>query len=236
MSFFINDLQDNTLIGPFGTMEDVTSWWSTHVGRMEFNQLNVTGKDTHYTVVEVGFKYLKPIRSLNIPGMIVPDTQRIHGLRRYQVVDEKGKSYDIRSWPEKIWEPKQPTYTSTQFIREGRGRRAHGPSMHRKTQRAAVYGVDYEDLYELGLPLPVKDISSPRKKALIDSEECWHYYDMFHVKSMSCSKCWKDQHKTMRQWGKHKPGFSKVTRKDVPEDTETLFSRLACDGFPVVWD
>ena len=104
--FYIHDFEKNVDI-PLRSEQDVATWWkNTYFRNLQFprhrkpidakdffRELNVTGKDKG---VELHMTNAADVLALGTPTHY----ERISRLRRYQVLDEQGRSVDIRSWPE----------------------------------------------------------------------------------------------------------------------------------------
>ena len=132
--YFVNDLYNDTC-AKAGSMTDIAYWWHRKVGR-DFFQLNVTGKDTH-TAMEKDGSWLH-IQE-NGRSYVIPTYKKVIYLRRYQVLDEDGRSVDIRTWPKSVWEwtpTYPPCYWPCGF--KSNYHRISGPSMWRGTYRASM--------------------------------------------------------------------------------------------------
>ena len=190
--YYVRDLYDDTRI-KFGSMNDVAYWWRRKVGQ-DFSQVNITGKDTCTVMEKNGW--------LRTEIGVIPTYKRVRYLRRYQVLDEDGRSVDIRTWPKSVWEwaPSHPAcYWPCGF--KDNHHRTTGPSMWRSPYRASMDGLDEGELLSEGLPLPIRDNSGVRLP-FDGTDSVWDYYDShyFHWRS----KSWKDQTKARKQWAKHK--------------------------------
>lgn len=197
---------------PFETKEELALWWRER--DHNFNELNVTGNDIFvnhwYKPILVGEVYF-----------YISTPERY--LRRFQVLDDDGRSIDIRLWPKFVWEWQKP-YKSRYWGWSGskkHGHRHSGPALWRGTRRSASISASDWDLIEEALPCPVMDRTAIRKKVLdIDPYDC--------IEKRCCcskSKSWKDQCKARKQWAKQKP--QKTTRPcQVSESGEELATRL----------
>ena len=160
-------------------------------------------------------------------------------LRRYQVFDDEFRSVDVRLWPEadpKLWAKTalsaRSSYSSFWRFRSGskqHQRSLTGPAMAHSTSRQNTDCVDYEELYDFGLPVPEKDRSAVRRKVLISDGDYAGYLDdgWYRQRGSNCSRSWKDQYKSRKQWGKHRnvPRIS----QEVPENGEDLVARLTAE-------
>ncbi len=195
--YFVNDLYNDTC-AKAGSMTDIAYWWHRKVGR-DFFQLNVTGKDTH-TAMEKDGSWLH-IQE-NGRSYVIPTYKKVIYLRRYQVLDEDGRSVDIRTWPKSVWEwtpTYPPCYWPCGF--KSNYHRISGPSMGRGTYRASMNVLDESELLDEALPLPIRDCSDVRFP-FNGTDDVWSYYDGHHCHWRS--KSWKDQTKARKQWAKHK--------------------------------
>lgn len=239
--FYIHDFEKNVDI-PLRSEQDVATWWKNAffrnlplplqgkpvVAKKFFWELNVTGKDK---AVEIHVTNNMDVSCINSPIYC----ELLARLRRYQVLDERGRSVDIRSWPKEVWELNQNQHRFGTYWYGGHRhiRRTSGPSMLRKTLRAIAASADYNELDNEGLPLPISDrskISHP----FSGSNDVWDFCEEKFSKKYAASKSWKDQCKARHQWGKHKPRCAVPAR--VSENTNSILVRLQADGFPVQLD
>ena len=187
--FFIKDLQTNTYIGPFNE-RGVANWWTKRFSRKRdfFGELNITGKDYYG-------------EHLDFFGFYFHGTP-LH-LRRYQVLDEMGRSIDIREWPQSVWQDKPLIAIDCEIYYSGKkrnSRRMSGPSMWRKSVREASKEVwTAEELGEENLPLPIMDRSAIRSRVV----ECkpYDYAERHFYGKYAPSRSWKKRSRAKAQWG-----------------------------------
>lgn len=223
--YYIHDLYADVWES-FASREDAAAWWKSNF--TDFCDLNVTGKDCFAETELDGFE-------TDDDGFVHPVFYRYGPvLRRYQVFDEDFRSIDIRLWPDSVWnaEPHRCSWPRPWLWNAGYKHRRPGitaPSMAYSTSRQNADCVDYEELYEDGLPAPERDRSAVRPKVLISDFDTWDHMDKSWsgFRSSRCSKSWKDQHKSRRQWGKHK-SVPRVPQ-EIPENGEDLAARLTAE-------
>lgn len=149
-------------------------------------------------------------------------------LHLYQVVDDDGRSLDIRTWPKDIWDyaPAHVSYCCEVTERKCHVHRVNGPSMRHRTMEAAAEMVDWGEVELLGLPM--RDESTIRKKFLPSKT------DLYRRRVNANSRCWKNHGKSARQFAKHKKAVNKhnLSNKKGKTLNETFFN-LAADRFPV---
>ena len=172
-----------------------------------FDDLNVTGNDIRLGVAEV--KYHPVIGAYNVIGKI---------RRRFQVLDQDGRSVDIRAWKQEIIDislfgpddhGNAKRYSNHPLFRQepcGWGsknliHRMNAPAMlHRTLSDAARSGEALTDIETDAFP--VIDHTSVRKRGC--GKRGWNCYDQKWARKMNSNRSWKDQWKTPRQWSKHK--------------------------------
>lgn len=209
--FYIHDLYKDDWT-EFKSAESLAAWWIKKMGR-DFSDLNITGNDcwrySQWGVLDNHFH------------------GHVTGLRRYQVLDEYSRSIDIREWSYSAWHPKPISHKYFWGFsgKKPHEHRASGPSMHHATARQALNTVNLDDLFEEDLPIPEKDRTKLRRKAVLSTWDADGYYEDVHWKHYACSKCWKDQHKSRKQWGKREH-IPRVYH-EIPEPGEELVERMS---------
>lgn len=180
MMYKIIDVIEGVAVAIMDSKAKVQSWLS-RLGRM--NDLNVTGKDMR-----------SPYKGID--SKVYFYNQDNFRLRRYQVVDEEGRSVDPRDWePVDANEVREPLYWLETCNPRHTRYRAHGKAnaLIRQAEREADASLELD-------VRPVRVNTKIRTKfknaGLFRSEE-W--------------KCWKNK-KTARQWGRHKKGFTRPTK------------------------
>lgn len=186
-----------------------------------FDELNITGKDIK---VSYGFD-----ANGNYSGSWT--------LRRLQVLDEQGRSVDIRSWTKEMesilshplrwaqadrFDPRDPDYRSAPIegTEKDSSRRVSGYAMWHQTaatNEATSLDDDDYDGYT-----PVIDHGAVRKR-LPDLYSQWNQYERKHYGRDHLRKSWKDSSKGQRQWSKN----SRMTRS-VRQEARQL---KACDMY-----
>lgn len=210
--YYLYDFGEECPIAYADTWQELISLWLKYAGS-SFQELNVTGKDIYRDSREY----------YGEDGVLYEDAE--YYLRRYQVLDKQERSIDIRDWFKSAWEHGyryRSKLGGTQWQHDDRhpGRKrkrrpASGPSFYRGARRAAEQSyIDYEELEELGLPIPAQDRCSPRKKSIMSEGDAWGFYEKVHHKHRACSKCWKDQRKVYRQ----AKGYTRPVEYPVIED------------------
>lgn len=209
-----------------GTQQEIALWWrggllvqGKHLlsredrrgkpARVDFTQLNVTGKDVYRIPEQDGWYWFK---DKDGHPYTVPKYVWVAYLRRYQVFDDAGRSIDIRAWDDSVWHYVPPRQSSQWYPGWMRGAKFHhhrtsGPSMWRGTLRAAM---DVAEIDE-DLPLPIRDNTKVRLP-FGGTEDSWSYYDRHYCHWKSAS--WKDQTKARKQWAKHKTWGKKPARRE----------------------
>lgn len=234
MSYYIKDVRTGDIVITCTCRDLVIHWLRSHVWPLSLDEaINITGAD----------KYLRhdlPAESVRSIPMTLNGNEvdviryrpEAYALRPYQVLDEDGRSVDPRTWPE----PEKPKLYCTGFC--GNGRRPHdhrvgGPAMHRQTLRAIANELTDSELSEWGLCASAKTHISIRRKMVMEKGDAWDFAEEKWIGKYRSSKCWKDQHKTRRQWGKHKSGLSAPVLQPR-ESMEAFLQRLKDEGAPVV--
>lgn len=201
----------------FDTKEELLAFWYVHCG-YAWENLNVTGNDintypeSHYIETTPGG--LPLVRYLYAPY-----------LRRYLITDEAGRHQDIRDWSQEI----KPLPRKSNFYglyasgSKQHWRRASGPSMWRRTARAADEAAHQEDVD------PEERVPPVRNKAVLswlDQDGAYekHYFSRH-------SRCWKDQSKAGCQYRRHARA-GKGKRGQAPQNDNSLWESLIADGFP----
>lgn len=149
-------------------------------------------------------------------------------IRRFQVLDEDGRSIDIRNWSYAIWHPVKKKSTHWHFPCNGfrsHWHRVKAPSGYRRLLAARSMVLDEDDL-SLLTPAQVNAILPQSKSELERYVTSYDWYDERVASSWKSSKCWKDQCKAPRQYARHKARENPV-RKYVPEDGWDLAARLS---------
>lgn len=188
--YYLIDLSDQTRM-PFESKVALLAFWRFRTVRygvpdpLNFNNLNVTGKDTY-----------NPL--FTDPWM-----------RQYQVVDDEGRSQDIRTWEKEIklvnamdHRPEGASDSSSARFRIGpvasgskmplrKGRYGAFTRQRMMDRQRAAQQVDYEDDL-LGLT-PVRDNSRPRLR----SGDPWGKDRDYR------SRSWKNHTRNTSQWGRH---------------------------------
>jgi len=199
MKYRVMDVIANQVVGTFEGEDELLRWWFKR--NVSYKALNVTGKD---------IRFLYPA-GISVAGVLYEKDSYM--LRQYQVLDEEGRSVDIRLWeterPEKTDEWDERVYTG----RKSKRRSGKGRSFARQMRR--------EDSVDLELDVrPIRVNTNIRKG-----------YSGYYFKPMldRMRKCWKDR-KTARQWGRHTKGFASVTSmaKDACKDIAEIDAEMFC--------
>lgn len=201
--------------------------------RLDFSELNVTGKDiapnANYRYCWVDGAYAAYRVSADAPTP-----------RRYQVLDDDGRSVDIRTWKREIelLMKNGPDIARSKSVEHlprfreepsgcGRKQHCHRRSCPAMTKQNLICEANIEDALD-GVParyLPVIDHSKARRRncaraalGALDS--------MAEMKMRYGLKSWKHQSKSARQWCKHKKGIKMsedIRHPRLPEpEIETL--------------
>lgn len=263
MSYFIKDITKNTTYGPYASKVDLLLEYrrlTAHSWRdmtIDFSDLNVTGKDTVVKRVRDGYAYSPAIG-------LYPKYVEQRVVRPYQVIDDENRSVNIAQWTDDIKEAnailaghRPCSYTSDTTlpryrfdpISQGRKRHYHRqshPSMWKATM-SDKYNDDMERaeveeaLVELDM-CPVRDRSHARTSPLsrYDADDIVEdrFWARFHNKS------WKRNHKSRKQWCKHKRGMGRDTmvhsewsaNVDMRYNMEEDYSISTLNGCPLSWD
>lgn len=207
MMYYLIDLHQQTQT-PFGSRLDLLTHWrfrlrkrSHYLGEaplLNFDDLNVTGNDMFATAFSGPW------------------------LRRFQVVDEAGRSQDIRTWTKEIaavnamshfpYRRSAPSQTrfrvdpvdmgSKMPLRKGR---YSAFTKQRLREACGVPELDFE--YDLLGYSPVRDNSRPRNTKT------------FWKRGYNGSRSWKSNTKNASQWGRHAGRIKKMPcRRDVIDD------------------
>lgn len=189
--------------------------------RVSFDELNVTGHDITWDYVSIPATY-------DDAGDLITEGHHeyVRRLRRYQVIDQDGRSCDIRMWKreiaeaestaENLWRSRMSKWNAPRFRidpvcvgHKQHYRCASTPSFRYKKYlmdaETCGYKPDEEDEYaDL---MPILDHSAPRHNEL--EYRGWKSSDY---------RSWKRMHKSGAQWAKHKKGRSKnvLRRGDNP--------------------
>lgn len=211
MKYYLRDLYTGAL-QPFGSIYDLTRWWTKKLGRKEFYEFNVTGNDLH------------------------PDYDKgtlVLTLRRYQVLDENGRSVDIRKLPESIWDFPNIAYSywPANFMpgAKSRAHRMTGPKLRRSGFRAITeptYVTDelLDETTAAMLPhIDVNKINFHDNMAIPPFRDEAYYCKKERNKYCG-SGSWKDQSKARKSWGRHKAPHM-PRKRNWPTDLD--FDQLA---------
>lgn len=196
MTYTIMNVVTGEAVTILNSKAEVQNWFS-RLARLK--DLNVTGKDMKSACT--GMPYIK---------FYVCDWSLYHTLRRYQVIDEEGRSVDPRIWelevPGRIYE--QDTLDIKRAYSRRYRSRSKAKSFIRQMKREAAAGMELDIRpARTNTKLRMGKYNIPK---LIRSEE-W--------------KCWKNK-KAARQWGKHKKGAcqpAKLAGMFLPAEEEDFF-------------
>lgn len=213
MLYNVIDLNSGETIAS-GTCQQIAHWWrrkfKDQKGNVNFRDLNVTGKDVVICKEKDGFSLVMIDGKLTL----ITNWVRVRYLRRYQVLDEDGRSVDIRNWSKDVWEYKPPRHRPLVLDwvdgSKSHFHRTSGPSMWRGTFSSSMETADETELLEDGLPLPIQ--SNVDVRLPFNTSTVWDYYDRHHFHRKS--KSWKDQSKARKQWGKCKRSGKSQRRED----------------------
>lgn len=224
--YHIIDLLKNINYSCKDKMDTLLSWKRLTSGapawlqesKLKFHELNVTGKDMHLKAQPNGHYWNTAIHAY------LPTYETVCKLKRFQVIDDKGRSIDIRTWTQEIAAVNTGYYPDVARIQKltpafrrepaeyGRKDHAHrkgGCTMWRASMREVFCGDD-DELTEFR---PVIDHSKFRDRGFTTSAG-WNNYERRHYAGWASSKCWKDQSKSGRQWAQHKRGVSGKAIRD----------------------
>ena len=207
--FYLKDMSDGKLIG-FETPQSLARHWTVKFGLNSFEELNVTGKDTINSVSYCGSTTTKD-------GLVLPIYKTVVCLRRYQVLDDTGRSIDIRTWPENYFTSKTKrryTYFFTGYKRHHR--RSSGPSLQMCLLRTS--DPDMEGI------MPVLNRTSLRKKAIMSVDDWYDYYRHDAERGYYKPRSWKNQTKSRHQWSRKRS--KRPACLLFPESGEDLARRL----------
>lgn len=208
MEFYLKDCTTGEYRG-FTSMKELAKFWRRKFGD-SFDQLNLTGKDILTIHVYKGM-------TLSRNGLPIPNYELQRVLRQYQVLDKDGRSIDIRTWPEYVWQPDKPKHLNFTWTgRKCNRRRVTGPSLQYRLLKAPEAETD--EYTALGRT----DI---RSKALMSPRDWWDYYDRASCRSYCKPRSWKNQTRARHQWTK-KPA-SKRAAVFNQESGEALAKRLS---------
>lgn len=200
------------------TKLEVISIWFTRIhnlGRYDsedtktlFKELNVTGNDTMKVTWfdDKTYEYLRP----------------------YQVLDENDRSCDIRTWTEEIelfrkgisahllskvvkkGEVSRYRVDPICGIRKGHSHRSQGPAMWKRSMQE-IEGLNlYTCSVEGEDELPSTKYNVKFRDRGIGVDTIWNGIESKWFNKYSSSKCWKDQTKARKQWGKRAKGTLKT--------------------------
>lgn len=208
---------------------------------MHFDNLNVTGRDTRIERVRAGYRYVD-----DIP---IPVYTESVWLRRYQVVDDAGRSIDIRAWKAEIaaieagdYYPHVKRHEHVPIFRRepcvsGRKQRSHRiglPAMWKASLQDTLDN-ENDDLAEY---VAIRDHTKPRNRG-ISIGDGWDVYGRRLYAISHTSKCWKDQSKSGRQWAKHKRGCTKRALREAGGsdafDEEMYYEEMLMQELYVSW-
>ncbi len=171
-----------------------------------FDELNVSGKDTRRGVVGTAPWYSEALGTIRIPifGQV---------LRRFMVVDDTGHKIDIRKWFAEVEAVNgaevdmfgNVMLPGSQYRKEsaqnnGFRKGPCGEGARKTRHRARCAALWKQNLIDADQSVP-GDHSRPRKR--VDRAEMAGYGD-YVMTGGAKSKSWKDQSKTARQWTKKK--------------------------------
>lgn len=214
----------------FAAKEDLLLWWKKTLGTQNYEELNVTGHDTRWVT-----ETCRTPGTTDIAAFMCPIAERALRLRRYQVLDEKGKSVDIRRWPDSAWSVEMTSQESDYSGTGGKRlvRMVNGPSLFRRTVGSQDQHIDLEELMDAGLPLP--NGMAPNIRNSFRGFDPDSHVEGWHAKKYHASKAWKDQCKAPRQWARHKT-WGRKALATAEESADALLLRLRSDGFSVLCD
>lgn len=212
--YYLRDLLSETAT-PFPDAPSLARAWRARFGP-SFDELNVTGRDTRAGMVT---------RIAGRPARVI--LERVEWPRRFQVLDEDGRSVDIRAWPEAVFrdEPRHPRRWFDASAGRHRGNpHRRGPTLQLGAMREAA---DRTYLDECDAR-PTRDDSGVRRKAALTPGEFADRCGARWKKSDS----WKDQTRAPRQFARHKRGvgaraLSETRRVEPPrreDDDAYLFA------------
>lgn len=121
-------------------------------------------------------------------------------IRQFRVLDEYGRTVDVREWPEMYEEPEWPKYDHSWSYNSGSKNHRHrmvGPSFAKKQNMAFVF--DEDDVPD---NIDTRKLQ-PRHKTKHGSWRDEYYYDRKSAKKWHRTS-WKDNCKAEHQWAKHK--------------------------------
>ncbi|MBD5585189.1 MAG: hypothetical protein HDQ88_08905 [Clostridia bacterium] len=121
-------------------------------------------------------------------------------LRRFRVLDEYGRTVDIREWPEMYEEPKWPKYEHSWAYSTGAKDHRHrmrGPAFGKQQNMEVILNED-----DVPGNIDARKLQ-PRHKTKHDGWWDVSYYDRKSAKKWN-QKNWKDNCKAKHQWAKHK--------------------------------
>lgn len=205
--YYICDLYAGKALS-FQSRETLAAFWFKKFGR-RFEDLNVTGKDTRVEYVS------RPRPSALVPDKLVTVSAPELVTRRYQVLDEKGRSVDIRTWPEEIFREPKPAHAgySLSGAKQYRGH-WHGPTLQLRSMRE----FDVDDHMDDVEHVAVRDRSRLRRKAVLSPGDYEDHVCCVSARSKSCS--WKDQTRARKQYARHKDNVTYRVPKGSVSDLE----------------
>lgn len=179
---------------------------------VDFTQLSMNDNDT-YTNIQTTFlgydKVDNPIYSYK--------KERI--VRRFRVLDEDGRTIDIREWPEMKQEPEWPSHNyGWRWYWRGHKRRDHrlqGPAFAKRTNMSVIVEDD-----DLPAHITAKQLQ-PRRRKQLNNWRDESYYDRKAAKKWN-QKNWKDNCKAKHQWAKHKTRSSHTTIRAMKPDCSDM--------------
>lgn len=229
--YYIMDLIENKFYG-FDTKQQLLYRWRQMTSnpsyfrarnlKLSFEQLNVTGVDTTSRLEEIPGKYFTTRFGIH------PCHEWVQRLRRYQVVDDAGRSIDIRAWKEELrqvegtdknlWNTPNRPVNAPKFRQgpcgQGRKNRNHfiaGPAMWKASMSAQSMDEPLDE--DAGLR-PILDHTKVRTRGI--NEYTNAYRSQYKISGRwGGSKSWKDQSKAGRQWARHKPSCSKKSLREA---------------------
>lgn len=231
------DSRDGIMMAYLGVTNNTKYRFLLRDRKLDFTYLNITGKDITTGMERTGEYYWNPELRYSFPVYA-----KVTRLRPFMVIDEYGRSQDIRLWTDVIKRINSGIYPPVQRKNEPQPRFRIDPAgygrkynNHRVNLRAMLYQqmklqtepVD-EDMLDIR---PIIDKSNVRKR--VSEGEAWDSYeDKIHNK-YSSSKSWKDQSKSHRQWAKQKPGSKRRNWRKPHEHVQTVEEIAANCGIPL---
>ena len=158
-----------------------------------FDYINITGKDTYYDN-ETNCYYLRP----------------------YQVFDDTGKIINIRDWnfpTDKNCIHRPISFYNPNNAGKRHNHRISGPSMYKRELETQSMPYAYDDNYTAIIRKP---------KTHISKADMYRYYEKSYANDYKSSKCWKDQCKCRKQYGRHQSNHMFTSKM---EDIKSLITQ-----------